>query len=111
MLIAVFAVERTLLLDEAHVDERLAARVGGADEVVGAPGLTQGGHEGPPGDAEGGLRGGALPSIELFVFVCLFHRFFGLNFNFFVVFMSSLFISISFSFFSNYYYTWQVHLT
>lgn len=99
-----------MFLDEAHVDERLAARVGGADEVVGAPGLTQGGHEGPPGDAEGGLRGGALPSIELFVFVCLFHRYFGLNF-YFLWCLCRLFISVSFSFFSNYHYTWQVHLT
>lgn len=60
LLIAVFAVERTLLLDEAHVDEGLAARVGGADEVVGAPGLTQGGHEGPPDGGLASLAGRAL---------------------------------------------------
>jgi len=44
-LIAVLAMQRPLLLHEAHVEELLAARGGRAAEVVGAPVLAEGGHE------------------------------------------------------------------
>lgn len=40
LLVAVFAVERSLLLHEAHVNEWLPAAFGGADEVVGTPSLS-----------------------------------------------------------------------
>lgn len=63
-----------MFLDEAHVDEGLTAGVGGADEVVGAPGLTKGGDEGTPGDAKGVLGHGGISLSSFHSFVCLFQR-------------------------------------
>jgi len=48
LLVAVFAVERSLLFHEAHVDEGLATRLRVALEVVRAPVLSQGCHEWAP---------------------------------------------------------------
>jgi len=42
LLVTVLTVECPLLLHEAHVDQGLLACIGGAHEVVRAPGLTQG---------------------------------------------------------------------
>jgi len=48
LLVAVLAVERTLLLDEADIDEGFATCLSVAAEVVRAPVLSQGCHEWTP---------------------------------------------------------------
>merc|ERR1719187_3220008 len=48
LFVADLAVQASLLLHEAHVDQRLLALLRGAHEAAGAPGLAQGTHEGAP---------------------------------------------------------------